>query len=180
MAIALVVALAAGGSVYALMQGGDGDRAADDPTPSLSQGTSAPRAAGPSPAPSRPGDSAPPSDGAIPTAYLGTWTTTIDNTDGQHTRRLTIKQGETGDTVLSLVADGPTNGGGTYHCVFEGDLTDAPDGDGPLRIGPSTVTVGQPRTACTPGAATEITLLSDGTLQRVNTSSGERLAYTRQ
>ncbi|WDV53366.1 protein kinase [Streptomyces coeruleorubidus] len=177
--IALVVALAAGGSVYALMQGGDGDRAGGDPTPTQSTGAP-PTTPGPSPTTSAPDTSASPTDGSIPTAYLGTWTTTIDNADGRHTRRLTIQQGEPGDTVLSLVADGPTKGGGSYHCVFEGELTDAPDADGPVRIGPSTVTVGQPRTACTPGAATEITVLSDGTLQRVNSSSGERLTYTRQ
>ncbi|MFD5129830.1 serine/threonine-protein kinase [Streptomyces olindensis] len=176
--IALVVALAAGGSVYALMQGGEGERADGDPTPTRSAGpttTSDPTTPGPSPT-----TSPSPADGAVPTSYLGTWTTTIDNADGQHRRSLTIQQGEPGDTVLSLVADGPTEGGGTYHCVFEGDLTAAPDGDGPLKIGPSTVTVGQPRTACTPGAATEVTLLPDGTLQRVNTSSGERLTYTRE
>ncbi|MFI7016821.1 serine/threonine-protein kinase [Streptomyces sp. NPDC050164] len=177
--IALVVALAAGGSVYALMNGGDGGRAGGDPTPTQSTGAP-PTTPGPSPTTSAPDTSASPTDGSIPTAYLGTWTTTIDNADGRHTRRLTIQQGEPGDTVLSLVADGPTKGGGSYHCVFEGELTDAPDAGGPVRIGPSTVTVGQPRTACTPGAATEITVLSDGTLQRVNSSSGERLTYTRQ
>ncbi|MFI8166576.1 protein kinase [Streptomyces sp. NPDC085931] len=173
--IALVVALAAGGTVYALMQGG-GDPADDHAQPSPTHSTGAPPTTG---APS-PTASPTPADGTIPAAYLGTWTTTIDNADGQHTRRLTLQQGEPGDTVLSLVADGPTEGGGTYHCVFEGELTAAPGADGPLRIGPSTVTVGQPRTACTPGAATEITVLPDGTLQRTNTSSGERLTYTRQ
>ncbi|WP_405506655.1 serine/threonine-protein kinase [Streptomyces purpurascens] len=176
--IALVVALAAGGSVYALMQGDEGDRADDRPTPTQDSG--APSDSGPSPETSRPDTTASPADGAVPTAYLGTWTTTIDNADGQHTRSLTIRQGEPGDTVLSLVADGPTAGGGTYHCVFEGELTDAPGSDGPLKIGPSTVTVGQPRTACTPGEATEVTLLTDFTLQRVNTSSGERLTYSKE
>ncbi|MFC9128743.1 serine/threonine-protein kinase [Streptomyces sp. NPDC057099] len=177
--IALVVALAAGGSVYALMQGGEGDRADDRPTPT--QDTGAPSDSGSSPQASQPDTTASsPADGAIPTAYLGTWTTTIDNADGQHTRSLTIQQGEPGDTVLSLVADGPTKGGGTYHCVFEGELTDDPGSDGPLNIGPSTVTVGQPRSACTPGEATEVTLLTDYTLQRVNTSSGERLTYSKE
>jgi hypothetical protein len=166
--------------VYALMQGGDGDGNGAGGQSTPTQDAGAPSDSGPSPTASQPGGTASPADGAIPTGYLGTWTTTIDNADGQHTRSLTIQQGEPGDTVLSLVADGPTDGGGTYHCVFEGELTDAPGTDGPLKIGPSTVTVGQPRTACTPGAATEITLLSDGTLQRVNSSSGERLTYTRQ
>ncbi|MEU6473384.1 serine/threonine-protein kinase [Streptomyces massasporeus] len=177
--IALVVALAAGGSVYALMQGGGDDRADDGAGPT--QGTSAPPTTpGPSPTTSQPDTSPSPADGTIPAGYLGTWTTTIDNADGEHSRSLTIQQGEPGDTVLSLVADGPTEGGGNYHCVFEGRLTAAPGTAGALAIGPSTVKVGQPRTACTPGAATEVTLLSDGTLERVNTSSGERLTYTKQ
>ncbi|MFF5982911.1 serine/threonine-protein kinase [Streptomyces olindensis] len=178
--IALVVALAAGGSVYALMQGGgEGERADGDPTPTQSTDAS-PTTPGPSPTTPEPDASASPADGSIPTAYLGTWATTIDNADGAHSRSLTIQQGEPGDTVLSLVADGPTKGGGSYHCVFEGRLTMAPGADGVLKIGPSTVKAGQPRSACTPGAATEVTLLPDGTLQRVNTSSGERLTYTRE
>ncbi|MFE1455554.1 protein kinase [Streptomyces sp. NPDC058735] len=177
--IALVVALAAGGSVYALMQGGDGDEAGGDPTPTRSAGAS-PTTPGPSPTTSRPDPTPTPADGTIPAGYLGTWTTTLDNADGEHSRSLTLRQGEPGDTVLSLVADGPTKDGGTYHCEFEGELTAAPGADGSLRIGPSAVTAGQPRTACTPGAATEVTLLPDGTLQRVNTSSGERLTYTKQ
>jgi hypothetical protein len=64
--------------------------------------------------------------------------------------------------------------------VFEADLTEAPAAEGPLRIGPSTVTVGEPASSCTPGSATEITLLSDGTLERVNTGNGEKLTYTKQ
>ncbi|KJK37144.1 serine/threonine protein kinase, partial [Streptomyces variegatus] len=177
--IALVVALAAGGSVYALMQGGADDRTDGGPGPGPTQSTGA-TTPGPSPTTSQPDTSPSPADGTIPTGYLGTWTTTIDNADGEHSRSLTLQQGEPGDTVLSLVADGPTKDGGTYHCVFEGRLTAEPATGGALKIGPSTVKAGQPRTACTPGAATEVTLLPDGTLQRVNSSSGERLTYTKQ
>ncbi|MEU1099480.1 protein kinase [Streptomyces tibetensis] len=176
--IALVVALAAGGSVYALMQGGDDG--ADDGRGGTQSTGPAPTTPGPSPTTSQPDTSPSPADGTIPAGYLGTWTTTIDNADGEHSRSLTFRQGEPGDTVLSLVADGPTKGGGTYHCVFEGRLTAEPGTDGALQIGPSTVKVGQPRTACTPGAATEVTLLPNGTLERVNTSSGERLTYTKR
>ncbi|WP_369196644.1 serine/threonine-protein kinase [Streptomyces djakartensis] len=177
--IALVVALAAGGSVYALMQGGGHDTSGGDPSPTRSTGAP-PTTPGPGPTATQPDVSASPQDGTIPSGYLGTWTTTIDNADGQHSRSLTIQQGEPGDTVLSLVADGPTRGGGSYHCVFEGELVTAAGAGGSLKIGPSTVTVGQPRSACTPGAATEVTLLPNGTLERLNTSSGERLTYTKQ
>ncbi|MFE0809971.1 serine/threonine-protein kinase [Streptomyces sp. NPDC058848] len=185
--VALVVALGAGGSVYALMSGKDGGgRAGGDPTTTATATTSqgqgenqdpTPDGSSPTTEADRPTTPAP-REGAIPTAYLGTWTTTIDNASGVHTRRLTIQQGEVGDTVLSLVADGPA-GGGTYHCVFEADLSTAPDTDGPLSIGPSTVTVG-PATSCAPGEPTTVTLLPDGSLRRVNNDSGESLTYTRR
>ncbi|MGW1899320.1 serine/threonine-protein kinase [Streptomyces hirsutus] len=183
--IALVVALAAGGTVYALMSGGDGNTAGGNPSGTPTDGTSQgtdPSSDGKSSTGTDgtggvAGTDRPPADGAIPTGYLGSWSTTIDNASGLHSRRLTIQQGGAGDTVMSLVADGPT-GNGTYHCVFEGDLTSAGSG-GRLEIGPTTVTVGQPRSACTPGAASTVTLLPDGSLKRVNTGSGEQLTYTR-
>ncbi|MEU9350100.1 serine/threonine-protein kinase [Streptomyces griseoloalbus] len=182
--IALVVALAAGGTVYALMSGGDGDnRAGGDPTAPPAP-TSAPQSTGPTtpgagqPAETRQPSTTAPADGTIPADYLGSWSTTIDNASGEHSRRLTLQQGGIGDTVMSLVADGPT-GNGTYHCVFEAELTAVPGAGDRLEIGPSSVTVGQPRSACTPGSASEITLLPDGSLKRVNSSNGEQLTYTR-
>lgn len=177
--VALVVALGAGGSVYALMSGDNDDSADGGPTErptatstSTDSPTSDPTTPTPSPTPSAS------ADGTIPAGYLGTWTATIDSGTGENTRRLTIRQGEVGDTVLSLVADGPA-GNGTYHCEFEADLSAAPGGDGPLRIGPSTVTVGEAPT-CSPGKATEITLLPDGRLERVTVGSGESLTYDKQ
>ncbi|MGW1007299.1 serine/threonine-protein kinase [Streptomyces sp. NPDC002520] len=161
--VALVVALGAGGSVYALMQHGD-DHGAGGPTSSTS-----PRATTPAP-----------KNGVIPESYLGTWSTTIDGTDGTSTRRLTITQGHVGDTVLTLVADGPTEGGGSYHCVFEATLAERPGGDGPLEIGPSTVSSGEPASSCSPGEATEVTLLPEGKLKRAKRSGGESLTYGRQ
>ncbi|MFD7698831.1 serine/threonine-protein kinase [Streptomyces caelestis] len=176
--IALVVALAAGGTVYALMSGGKVDhRTGGDPTAPPSPGSAPPSTAPTTPddGSQRSGTSAP-ADGTVPADYLGSWSATIDNASGRHTRRLTFQQGEVGDTVMSLVADGPT-GNGAYHCVFEARLTSG-SGDR-LELGPSSVAVGQPRSACTPGSASEVTLLSDGSLQRVNTGNGEQLTYTR-
>jgi hypothetical protein len=179
-AIALVVALGAGGAVYVLMKRADGKGAVASPSSSTGAApattgpaatTTAPESPSPSPSPSE-------SDGAVPAGYLGTWTTTIENAAGQNTRELTIAQGEAGDTVLRLVADGPVSGGGSYHCVFEAELAQRPDGDGPLEIGPSTVTSG-PAGSCTPGAASEITLLPDGTLQRISSDNGAKLVYSK-
>ncbi|MFE1263651.1 serine/threonine-protein kinase [Streptomyces albogriseolus] len=181
--IALVVALAAGGSVYALMSGARGDdRAGGDPsTPAAPAGT--PRSTGDAattddvpPTESGPPSSGAPADGTVPEEFLGRWSTTIDNDSGSHSRRLTVQQGEAGDTVMSLVAEGPT-GNGTYHCVFEARLTGASGGR--LQLGPSTVTAGEPRSACTPGSASDIVLLPDGTLRRTSTGTGEQLTYTR-
>ncbi|MFI9151071.1 serine/threonine-protein kinase [Streptomyces sp. NPDC053367] len=180
-AVALVVALAAGGSVYALMNAGSGDdgkAGADDRT--KSPVTAAPTTPGPTTTTT--GDDPSPSpaeDGVVPQGYVGTWTATIDGDDGTDSRVLTIRQGEVGDTVLSLVADGPA-GSGTYHCEFEAELSEDPGEQGPLEIGPSTVTTGEPATSCSPGAPTRVTLEPDGTLRRVNTSTGEELTYTRE
>jgi serine/threonine protein kinase len=186
--VALVVALAAGGSVYALMSGGgDSNRAGGDPTASPT--TSAPTTADPTnqgPAqdptaqPSKTAEETP-AGGAIPTKYLGSWTAVFDTGQGSNTRRLTIQQGEVGDIVLSLTADGPegANGEGTYHCVFQARLVEAPTADGPLRIGPSTVTVGEPPTSCTPGEETELTILPDGSLRRVSAAGGAELTYNK-
>ncbi len=114
----------------------------------------------------------------MPDAYLGTWNGSIDNSVGHSTRSLVIEQGDVGDPVLSLTAEGPA-GSGTYHCVFRAKLAEEPASGGPLRIGPSTVTVGSPASSCTPGAATELTILPDGRLERLNTSTGESLTYTK-
>ncbi|MFF8451734.1 protein kinase [Streptomyces leeuwenhoekii] len=186
-AAAVVVALAAGGTVYALVSGGGSDPADGGPTDAPATG--APETPGrdasggntpgvPSPAETGSGPSGTAAEGAVPDGYLGTWTAAIDNAAGHHTRRLTIRQGEVGDPVLSLVADGPA-GDGTYHCVFAAGLTAAPGPDGPLAIGPSTVTTGRPRSSCTPGEPTRVTLLPDGGLQRANPATGEILTYRR-
>ncbi|MFZ4153738.1 serine/threonine-protein kinase [Streptomyces pseudogriseolus] len=180
--IALVVALAAGGSVYALMSGARGDdRAGGDPStpaaPSTPQSTSdAGTADDAPPTQSGPPTSDAPEDGTVPADFLGSWSGSIDNDSGSHSRRLTVQQGEVGDTVMSLVADGPT-GSGTYHCVFEARLTGTSGGR--LQLGPSSVTTGEPRSACTPGAASEISLLPDGSLRRVSDGTGEQLTYSR-
>ncbi|WP_328506504.1 serine/threonine-protein kinase [Streptomyces sp. NBC_00391] len=180
--VALVVALGAGGSVYALMKKGDDGGKEDDAKGGPA--TSAPPTPGPeTDRPTDPGVSPEettesPDAGTIPEAFLGTWNATLAGSDGADTRQLVIQQGEVGDTVLSLTADGPLEGGGTYHCVFEAALTDEPADDGPLRIGPSTVTTGEPAASCSPGAATTVTLLPDGQLRRVD-SAGKSVTYAK-
>ncbi|MGW3357978.1 serine/threonine-protein kinase [Streptomyces bungoensis] len=184
--VALVVALGAGGSVYALMRSGGGTDDKSDRTVSpVSTASTAPASQeSASPAPSASSSespsASPSSDGAVPDAYLGTWQTSIENTNGSNSRELTISQGKVGDTVLTLVADGPTDGGGTYHCVFEAELTQQPGADGPLEIGPSTVTSGDPMSSCSRGEASEVTLLPDGRLRRTKATGGESLTYTKQ
>ncbi|MER5529453.1 serine/threonine-protein kinase [Streptomyces sp. NPDC002677] len=170
--VALVVMLAAGGSVYALMNNGGDDKAGGAPTPTPSATA---QASSGEPTPSESPSSSAPSAGTVPTAFLGTWTTVIDNSTGHNTRELTIRQGAVGDTILTLVADGPG-----YHCEFDAKLAAKPGSGGPLEIGPSTVTTGEPRSSCSAGEATEVTLLSDGRLKRVRKDGGESLTYSKQ
>lgn len=180
-AVALVVALGAGGSVYAFMgSGSEKDNSADDTSSAAAADDNTPSEDAPSatesPSPSASEDDA--GAGDVPKKYLGAWSGTIDGAAGRSTRELSVKQGEVGETVLVLTAKGPTDTGGTYECVFEAALDAAP-GSGPLKIGPSTVTTGRPMSSCTPGAATELTILPDGRLRRTTTAGGESVTYTK-
>ncbi|MEU1364587.1 protein kinase [Streptomyces sp. NPDC005803] len=182
--IAVLVAIGAGGSVYALMNDRDTnatasptDSADSSPADDPSRSPSSDSSTDPSPATDEGQEQN--GDGVIPEAYVGTWSGSIDNATGHSTRELVIQQGKVGDAVLTLTAEGPLDTGGTYHCVFEADLASEPSDGEPVSLGPSTVTRGEPMTSCTPGSATTLTLLPDGTLSRVNTDSGEKLTYTK-
>ncbi|MGW6582625.1 serine/threonine-protein kinase [Streptomyces globisporus] len=166
-AVAVVVAIGAGGSVYAFMKGdGPGTTASPGPSGSADAGSSGKGRQGSG-------------QGAIPERFLGTWSGSIPGNQGISTRTLTIRQGAIGDRVLVLTAEGPLSPGSTYHCEFSAPLADSPAGDGPVRIGPSTVSSGSPASSCSPGKPTELTLLPDGTLRRTTTDTGESLIYTR-
>ncbi|MEV7501655.1 serine/threonine-protein kinase [Streptomyces sp. NPDC093018] len=181
--IAVIVAVGAGGSVYALLNSGveSGGGGTAGPAPaSRSASPTGSGERGPDPASPSPSSSGSPGAGAVPDAYLGTWAATIDGVSGINTRRLTIRQGEVGEDVLTLEAQGPADGGGMYHCVFAAELGQAPGAGGPLEIGPSVVTSGEPASSCTPGGPTEVSLLPDGRLQRAQQGGGESLTYTRQ
>lgn len=180
--VALVVALGAGGSVYALMKD-DGRTASqtDDPKQPTSNAPTSqgPTTGGPSsqdPGTSQPPSSSePPAGGDVPTEFLGTWTASIDNGTGHNTRRLSIQQGSPGDTVLSMTADGPLKGGGTYHCVFQGTLVSASGGT--LRIGATDVVSG-PSGSCSPGKPSSVEVLSSGELRRTM-DNGDELTYSK-
>ncbi|MDX3490201.1 serine/threonine-protein kinase [Streptomyces sp. ID05-18] len=161
--VAVVVAIGAGGSVYAFMNGAAPGRTAA-PGPSGSGGSGGGKQSG---------------EGAVPEDFLGTWTGSIPGEQGASSRTLTIRQGKVGDQVLVLTAEGPLASGSTYHCEFTAPLSGRPAGDGPVRIGPSTVTSGRPASSCTPGKPTELTLLPDGDLRRSTAGTGESLIYTK-
>lgn len=162
-AVAAVVAIGAGGSVYAFMNGAAPGKTAS-PGPSDSGGSGGGKQGG---------------EGAVPKGFLGTWTGSIPGEQGASSRTLTIRQGKAGDPVLVLTAEGPLASGSTYHCEFTAPLAGRPAEDGPVRIGPSTVTSGRPASSCTPGKPTELTLLPDGDLRRSTAGTGESLIYTK-
>ncbi|MDX3328325.1 serine/threonine protein kinase, partial [Streptomyces sp. ME02-6979-3A] len=162
-----------GWGVYALMRGGDGDPTANP------SGAVSPSGDGSSGGQGSGGGDGKGSGSTVPSGFLGTWTGTIESGGGASTRQLTVRKGEVGDTVLSLTAEGPLDTGGSYRCVFEADLASEPSSSGPVRIGPSRVVEGAPKTSCTPGEPTVLTLLPDGTLRRQITSTGQSLTYTK-
>ncbi|EGG45463.1 serine/threonine-protein kinase [Streptomyces griseoaurantiacus] len=172
-AVALVVALGAGGAVLAVMRGTDDGGGTGRKGTHGGGGSASPANGSPSPDAGEPFGG-----GAVPRGYVGTWTASIDNDGGHSTRRLVVHQGKVGERVLSLIAEGPA-GGGTYHCEFQAALAAEPTDGGPVSIGPSTVTVGRPATSCTPGAATELALLPDGRLRRT-TTDGSSLTYDKE
>ncbi|MFD4340186.1 protein kinase [Streptomyces anulatus] len=161
--VAVVVAIGAGGSVYAFMNGAAPGKTAS-PGPSGSGGSGRGKQGG---------------EGAVPKDFLGTWTGSIPGEQGASSRTLTIRQGKVGEQVLALTAEGPLASGSTYHCEFTAPLSGRPAGDGPVRIGPSTVASGRPASSCTPGKPTELTLLPDGDLRRSTVGTGESLIYTK-
>ncbi|MFD5203709.1 serine/threonine-protein kinase [Streptomyces sp. NPDC058375] len=163
-AVAVAVAIGAGGSVYAFMNG-DGTGKTASPGPSASAQAD--------------GGGQGRDEGGVPEGFLGTWSGSIPGEQGSSTRTLTIRQGDVGDQVLALTAEGPLESGSTYHCEFTAPLAGPAAGDGPVRIGPSTVSSGRPASSCTPGKPTELVLLPDGSLRRTTTGTGESLIYTK-
>ncbi|MEU5164841.1 serine/threonine-protein kinase [Streptomyces mutomycini] len=164
-AVAMAVAVGAGWGVFSFMrnaEGGAGSPYGSHTTPG--DGSSADG-----------GDA----DGAVPARLLGAWSGNVDGGAGTSTRRLVVRQGEVGEAVLSLTAEGPLDTGGSYRCVFQADLESEPSSGGSVRVGPSRVTEGEPMSSCTPGEPTVLTLLPDGTLKREITSTGKSLTYTR-
>ncbi|MEV6309342.1 protein kinase [Streptomyces sp. NPDC051840] len=171
--VALLVALGTGWGVYDLLSGGG-----DDTRGSRSGGASSSGVESSGDSTEAHGDGKS-SDGVIPSGVLGTWTGTVQGDGGASTRQLVVTQGKVGDPVLTLTAEGPLAGGGTYRCVFRASLAGEPSSDGPVRIGPSRVAEGEPISSCTPGEPTVLTLMPDGTLHREITATGQSLTYTK-
>uniref|UniRef100_A0AAU2V7H7 Serine/threonine protein kinase n=1 Tax=Streptomyces sp. NBC_00003 TaxID=2903608 RepID=A0AAU2V7H7_9ACTN len=171
-AVALVVAVVAGGSVYAFMSRGTEKKppfATNSPSPSRSSANSG------GASPDGTGAKTPPTalDG-VPQPYIGSWSAVIPSNEGDNPRHLVIRAGRAGDKVLTLTADGPG-----YHCIFEARLTQPPAAaDTPLQIGPSEVSPGSTG-ACNPGKPSTVTLMPDGRLHRQTVGTGEFLDYTR-
>ncbi|NBM18698.1 hypothetical protein GUY61_24465 [Streptomyces sp. GC420] len=185
-AVALAVAVGAGGTVYAVMKGGHGHAGADrskQPTAGTSGSPGTPggsgnadASAGPSPgdgdtAPVSPSPGADADTGEVPEAYLGTWTSSFSGQDGTHTRTMTIRQGSTGETVMTLAGAGPT-----YDCTWSAGLT---AGGPPLELGPSRLVSGDPA-SCRPGERSVLDMPNASTLVReLVGSGGTPLMYTK-
>ncbi|WP_431313534.1 serine/threonine-protein kinase [Streptomyces lydicus] len=149
-AVALVLAVAGAATAYAVLGSDGGGVRAEDTNggPGKDGQASAQTAA----------------NGSIPTDYLGTWETTLDGS-AVNARRLTLIQGKTGDTVLTMTATGAS-----YRCAFAATLTSAGP---PVRLGPSTVVSGTD--GCQPGESSTLEMVG-GKLRRVS-DDGKALSY---
>ncbi|MFI9580348.1 protein kinase [Streptomyces sp. NPDC052236] len=171
-AVALVVALGAGGLVYALMGDDDGKSAAPAPKPGPTN-TAAPTTPSPQ-TPSATPSNAPattPASGDVPAEYVGTWRGSFETADGTNTRVMTITQGTTGDTVMTLSGTGPN-----YDCGWQATLR-APGP--PLELGPTQVTSGD-RKQCAPGQWSRLDMPDETTIVReLVGSGGSPITYTK-
>ncbi|MFF4229073.1 serine/threonine-protein kinase [Streptomyces sp. NPDC001820] len=172
-AVALLVAVAAGTSVYAVMGDMGKKKATDDPKPgpTASAGTTpaTPDANTPSATPTT---SAGAQDGGVPQEYVGTWRGSFDTADGTNTRVMTITQGETGERVMTLSGTGPN-----YDCRWSATLRASGP---PLELGPTQVTFGDPK-QCSPGQWSRLDMPDDTTIVReLIGSGGEPITYAKQ
>ncbi|UYQ63480.1 protein kinase domain-containing protein [Streptomyces peucetius] len=171
-AVALVVALGAGGSVYALMSKDEHRGAAADPKPGPE--TPAPSSETPTGnSTPTPGDtpSTAPVAGDVPQEYIGTWRASFDTADGANTRIMTISQGVRGEQVMTLTGTGPN-----YDCRWSARLRASGP---PLELDPTAVTFGD-RVSCAPGQWSRLNMPNDTTIVReLVGSGGEPLTYTR-
>jgi hypothetical protein len=180
-AATLVVALIAGGVVYALTRGDDRLTRADHGSGSSASasGAPSPSASDTGPAKKETAEAPQPGEGAVPEEFLGEWSAVIENASGSNPRHITLAQGEVGDPVLTLVAEGPLAGtSSSYRCVFTADLVESPGSDGTLRLGPSRVLEGAPLSSCSAGDPSTLTLDPAGALTR-RMDTGDALTYHR-
>ncbi|WP_311137335.1 hypothetical protein [Streptomyces sp. I6] len=175
-AVAVVVAVAAGSSVYTLMSGEHTDTpTAPGPSASAARspgGSGGQRgsAAGDAPTVEEPSPAARP--GTVPEEYLGTWQAEFTTADGNANKRvMTITSGSTGDTVMTLAGQGAT-----YDCRWAATLRASGP---PLELGPTQVTFGD-RSSCAPGQWSRLDMSDDRTIVReLVGSGGAPLTYTK-
>ncbi|MFD3758667.1 serine/threonine-protein kinase [Streptomyces sp. NPDC058622] len=157
LAVAAVVAVAAGGTVYAVMGRDQGVRppGSTPRTPGVAAPSdpAAPSPSAPATAAGASGAGTSAAAGRLPDAYLGTWRAT----NGTQTWQLTLGPGSVGDTVMSLSVRDPA-----FACSWEAPLRSASE---PVELDGSTVTSGDPVT-CAPGGWSRLRLLPGGGLQR--------------
>ncbi|MCX5196012.1 serine/threonine protein kinase [Streptomyces sp. NBC_00249] len=178
-AVAAVVATAAGGTVYAVMSAGPvplpptphsppvpASSPAEPPGTSRGTGPGTGPAAGPSTGTS--GASPGTSPGVLPESYAGNWRAT----SGSATWYLSLTPGAVGEPVMTLRVEDPG-----YSCAWRAPLRSAPD---PVELGASSLTSGTPPT-CTAGSWSRLRLLPDGSLRReLDGGSGLPLTYHRE
>ncbi|MFF0445885.1 serine/threonine-protein kinase [Streptomyces sp. NPDC004609] len=160
--VGIGVAVAAVFAVAAVRALGDDKNVADDPKPGPSTSAVSDTTSG----------TVPPAEGHVPEHYLGTWRATFETADGSNERLMTIIQGRTDDTVMTLTGSGPT-----YACKWSAKLQSS---GVELQLGPTRVLSGDP-SKCSPGQWSRLEMPDSSTIVReLVGSSGAPLRYTKQ
>ncbi|MFH7595351.1 protein kinase [Streptomyces racemochromogenes] len=165
--IALVVALAAGGTVYAVMNSGRTSQPPDRARPPASGAAPTTGSASAAGQDGRGSGTPAGPPGVLPSGYAGSWR----SASGSSSWHLVLTPGAVGDPVMTLSVEAPG-----YSCSWRATLRSAPD---PVELDASTVVSGAPPT-CTPGGWSRLRLLPDGSLRReLDGSASAPLTYDR-
>ena len=159
-ALAVLVAVAAGATVYIASLEDSGNNADPKPGVSTQVGTHEPTGKPTSTATSAAG---------LPIDMVGVWRTSFtSDEEGDNTRTLTVH----GDGTVELSGDSTS-----YACFWSMRVVSAGP---PVRLSPSKVVSGTPVSSCSPGDATTLTLVDSTHLRRDNIDPGKApLTYTK-
>ncbi|MEV7090485.1 serine/threonine-protein kinase [Streptomyces sp. NPDC093085] len=115
-------------------------------------------------------------DGVVPEEFLGTWTASVNGSP----RWMTISQGNPGDPLVRMFANGPKKSGeGTYHCEISSDLTSV-SGSASMRLSATRMVHSDSAEDCTEANSSSLILRTHNTLiRKTDKQNNDGLTWTK-